>query len=87
MNSAASLLDVILTLTTVNCIYLVVVIVFIQTSTSLNRNTAFSLEHKTWFAEAATDTGASAVGGGFFTAGNARWTTLYVLSIRRTLHY
>ncbi|MCI4377435.1 hypothetical protein PGIGA_G00203600 [Pangasianodon gigas] len=30
---------------------------------------------------------ASAVGGRFFTAGNASWTTLYVLSIRRTLHY
>lgn len=60
---------------------------FIQTSTLFNGNTAFSPEHKTWLAEAATDTGASAVGGGFFTAGNASWTTLYVLSIRRTLHY
>ena len=43
-----------------------------------------SLEDKPWFAEAATDTRAGTVGGGFHAGGDTSWTTVYILCIRRT---
>ena len=63
---------------------LVIVVVLVQTATGLQFDTAPSLKDVAWLTEAATNAGACTVGGGFLTAGNTRWTTLYVLSIRRT---
>lgn len=62
---------------------LIIVIVVIQTATFLKWHTAPSLEDKPWFAEAATDTGARTVGGGFHTGGDTSRTTVNILCIRR----
>lgn len=61
---------------------LIVVILIIQTATFLQWYTATALKDITGFAEAAADTGASAVGGGFHTGGDTSWTTFDVLCIR-----
>lgn len=62
---------------------LIIVIVVIQTATFLQWDTVPSLEDKTWFAEAATDAGARAVGRRLHTGGDTSWTTFYILCIRR----
>ena len=63
---------------------LVVVVVFIQTATGLQFDTTASFKDVARLTEAATNAGACTVGGGVLTAGNTRWSTVYVLSIRRT---
>ena len=63
---------------------LVVVVVLVQTATGLQFDTTASLKDVARLTEAATDAGACTVGGGLLTAGNTRWSTVYVLSIRRT---
>lgn len=62
---------------------LIIVIVVIQTATFLQWHTAPSLENKSWFAEAATDTGPRAIGGGFHTGWDTSWTTVYIFCTRR----
>lgn len=63
---------------------LIIVVMVIQTATFLQWHTTPSLEDKPWFAEAATDTRARAVGRRFHTGGDTSWATVYILCIRRT---
>ena len=62
---------------------LIIVILAVQTATFLQWHTVPSFEDKPWFAEAATDTGARTVGGGFHTGGDTSWATFYIICIRR----
>lgn len=64
--------------------HLIIVIVFIQTSTLLNGHTAWPVKHKPRFAETATNARATAIGGRFTTSRYASWATVYVVCIRRT---
>lgn len=58
--------------------HLIIVIVFIQTSTLLNGHTTWPIKDKPRFAETTTNTRAIATGGRFLTSGYARGTTVYV---------
>lgn len=64
-----------------------IVVTSLQTATCFYGDTASAFEHKAWLTETRADTGASAVGGGFLTAGDAGRATLYILSIGRARHY